>query len=84
MDWQPIETAPKDGTELIGLVGKRAITIQSRKHYVKWPHEEGGPTFKDVWTEVRGDELRPCNPTNWMPMPEPPSSLAGGSKAEPR
>lgn len=66
--WLPIETAPAN-QEIIGLVGKRATTIKLSPHYVKFPHEEGGPTFKNVWIEITGDALLPCNPKGWMPLP---------------
>jgi hypothetical protein len=61
MDWQPIETAPKDGTRVL----------------LYWPHwcEEaitGKWSKRNQWesTVVCAD----CgpDPTHWMPLPAPP------------
>ena len=58
MDWQPIETAPKDGYAILAWVsGWR------RAHIVYWDGEE--------WVGVTGlSKLKV--PTHWMPLPEPP------------
>jgi hypothetical protein len=72
--WMPIETAPKDGTEFIGWDGRRPFRCKNTKHYVKWPHEEGGPTFRDVWSGDYYDSVMPENPTHWMPLPAPPAT----------
>lgn len=55
--WQPISTAPKDGT--------RVLTCNSRRVALSWFDDD--PDFL-VWanTGVR-------NPTHWMPLPSPPS-----------
>lgn len=70
INWQPIETAPRDGTAFIGWDGKRAFRCSSVKYYVKWPHEEGGPTFRDVWQGEYYDRVMPEKPTLWTPLPE--------------
>ena len=63
MKWQPIETAPKDGTVVLAFTaseGRRAM----------WPayyKEDSGD-----WTQVSGPFIQP---THWMPMPEPPPVL---------
>lgn len=60
--WQPIETAPKEG----GI-------------FLLW--EPGGVPYigyesiqSKQWTECSNSyhPLRVCNPTHWMPLPEPP------------
>lgn len=59
MDWQPIETAPKDGTNIIvycPLPGSEYI-VTAR--------------FIRVWVDsYEGEDI--FNPTHWMPLPEPP------------
>lgn len=61
MDWQPIETAPKDGTEL--LVHPFDV--------VRWRAEHGGFWYADRVSEIDGDWLEE-DPTHWMPLPNPP------------
>lgn len=70
MEWQPIETAPKDGTPVI-------IT----RHDETWGWVLGwGEYFqqgKIVGWVSRGfreppGELGLAHPTHWMPLPEPP------------
>ena len=75
MDWQPIETAPKDGTHFIGWDGKRPFRCSAGKHYVLYPHQDGGPTYRDVWNGHYYDSIMPENPTHWQPLP-PPSGRA--------
>lgn len=66
MDWQPIDTAPKDGRWIIAY-GDIALTdcpvgvVRWSKTYLLWDAEndpDQGP-----WQTT---------PTHWMPLPEPP------------
>jgi hypothetical protein len=59
MEWQPIDTAPKDGTEVLLTDGK-----YKRTGY--WARRVG------VWSIDAIVALEP--PTHWMPLPEPPES----------
>lgn len=70
--WQPIETAPKDGTEIILYFPSLVHSIQ----IANWHHAEyftnGKKTFESCrWTigSILGD---PPEPTHWMFLPEPP------------
>lgn len=77
--WQPIETAPKDGTGILLSNGKDV----AEGH---WYFEEGGTTeHRDMdgryigQTESEGyagwldwDGGMQPDPTHWMPMPPPP------------
>lgn len=69
-EWKPIETAPRDGTHFMGWDGKRPFRCYMTNHYVKYPHQEGGPTFRDVWSGDYYDCIMPENPTHWQPLPE--------------
>jgi hypothetical protein len=73
MIWQSIETAPKDGTAFIGLWKDCVYTVHYQKYYHKWPHEEGGPTYRYGWSCETWDQHMPCSPTHWMPLPSCPT-----------
>ena len=69
-EWQPIETAPKDGTEVLlwGRYWSDSQGLFSRPHvgsYVenleRW---QVGVSHHDYRFRVR--------PTHWMPLPPPP------------
>jgi hypothetical protein len=57
--WQPIKTAPKDGTEILVYGVEEGVRSM---HVVAWDHGIG-------WRY--GDDLEPPTPTHWMPLPEP-------------
>jgi hypothetical protein len=62
-DWQPIESAPRDGTPL--LVGVAGDDYYPR---TAWWDDEAG-----AW--LVNERPRVCmlvTPTHWMPLPEPP------------
>lgn len=65
-EWKPIETAPKDGTEIIAYCSDSmggfisvalCILIDMRLTWVR-----------------HGRYV--CNPTHWMPLPPPPQATA--------
>ena len=58
---QPIETAPRDGSVILGFYYERWYPIAWND---KWQLE--GCCF--------ADESIDCEPTHWMPMPAPPVS----------
>jgi hypothetical protein len=68
MNWQPIESAPKDGTRVI-------LTCAGYSHA---PHPFSYPdAHQDVVHIARfdGEYWRPFVPNNWthwMPLPDPP------------
>lgn len=74
--WQPIETAPKDGTRI--LVWSDELY---QKPYIAWYGEDSGfhelpPGYE--WLTGDGDSnsygyyYTPCKPTHWMPLPDAP------------
>lgn len=76
MQWQPISTAPKNGTFVL-LYG--AVYSDVDTHKAAWEdnkYDEDSPQMmwcvansadRDYYTR---DEV--TNPTHWMPLPEPP------------
>ncbi len=62
-NWQPIETAPKDGTLIIvGCPGSPHLWDVGR-----WEKMKRVP---DRWANSMG--ALPFTPTHWQPIPEPP------------
>ena len=62
--WQPIETAPKDGTTILAKVfGKRS---ESTTREILWNGE--------IW--ITRDGSRFSEPTHWIPIPKPPMVAA--------
>ena len=65
-EWQPIETAPKDGTRMIFFAPgnkSRGEDYIDRQIVMK----------VDRWNENAWWQMRPRNPyTHWMPLPLPP------------
>lgn len=61
MGWQPIETAPKDGTQILV-----PVTIGGIMNVVSW--------WSGAWREgVNGMKLK-NDPTHWMSLPPPPAA----------
>jgi len=71
--WIDVQQAPTDGTEFIGKCGRLVYRVSMRQYYVKWPHEEGGPTFQGQWAAEDDSSIFPVKLDGWMPLPAPPS-----------
>ena len=70
-EWQPIETAPKDGSEvLVGWLAKPGRHKGWISRVRKWREDIGWK--QDVW------RVYETEPTQWMPLPEPPSTVLSG------
>lgn len=78
-EWQPIETAPKDGSYVDVWTGGE-FPMRRPDAFFGRPHHQCGeagqycdscPPDEDVWC----DDLGPIYevPTHWMPRPAPPS-----------
>lgn len=64
-DWQPIETAPQDGTVFLGWRRGRVASCSRvpRSDCEAWTF--GGESASvDCWPDIR--------PSHWMPLPPPP------------
>lgn len=66
IEWQPIETAPKDGTDILVMTGETM-------HVVRWINIHGDFDYWAVDDNKHGPfTLRGKAPTHWMSLPEPP------------
>lgn len=64
-EWQPIETAPKDGQWVLGWAPGWLVVSMA------WFHVPG--KVAPHWTTGRNE--RPIKATHWMPLPPPPRRL---------
>lgn len=82
-DWQPIETAPKDGTAVLvmrniwpGTKSGFAEACNGHNTYVSefWADEgdEGGEWM--CYMDMIREPICPIEPTHWMPLPAPPTT----------
>jgi len=72
-EWQPIETAPKDGTPFLALVPHRKGFVAphqgvEKRYYILCFR---GKTFRYAPTPSRIFEMQKLI-THWMPLPDPP------------
>lgn len=72
-EWQPIDTAPKDGTTVI--LGRDMGDFGFVRGYGNFDGKEG--SFVSGWishgfSRVHGN-LGLAHPTHWMPLPKPPA-----------
>ena len=65
-EWQPIETAPKDGTEVLGFVSSDTGADDFFAVICFWENQWRVSSVLDA-TDV----------THWMPLPEPPEGEQG-------
>lgn len=71
MDWQPIETAPRDGTRFLAC-GPHVEGVW----VVRWNTMSGGPGWlddscaghSDYWNYIDNEDAY----SHWMPLPAPP------------
>lgn len=73
--WQPIETAPKDGTIVILYADQGADGAWCGIHVASWNNERSGgssaPTWQHVGYQNLGQEVS-GRPTHWMPLMRDP------------
>jgi len=67
MTWQPIESAPKDGTSVLAFWGQDSALDLFGVIY--WGCEEG--CGEPIWLE---NDKAVGPPTHWQPLPEPPEA----------
>lgn len=64
-DWQPIETAPKDGTDI--------VVVDADTAFAQVASYEPAPDPAWVWVVTDGVTYHESTFTHWMPLPEPPT-----------
>jgi hypothetical protein len=73
MSWQPIETAPKDGTPILtyyaDAYGMRRYSIRYWANDGAWRID--GERVTEGWSDEHR-QLRGGSPSHWMPLPDPP------------
>lgn len=67
MEWQPIETAPKDGTSILVFPDIKVTNWG----YTRDKQNEFGWIGCYSYTT---DEYDTLDPTHWMPLPAPPTT----------
>lgn len=81
MKWQPISTAPKDGSTV--MVYPATWNGQTAS-MARWEMDEHAKNPRPYWR--RGDDMgrvsysRGTSPTHWMPLPAPPTDAIAQAK----
>ncbi len=66
-EWQPIETAPKDGTNVL------VIVVEHPESHCVLRHQDGQWLNDEFFDVISGEQVIWYEPTHWMPLPDPPS-----------
>ncbi|WP_392352975.1 hypothetical protein V8F63_09505 [Brevundimonas sp. LF-1] len=64
VEWRPIETAPRDGTEVIAMIARKRIRLA-------WYFKPSSRT--EGWLDENGRSIKP---THWLPLPPEPGAEA--------
>lgn len=67
MDWQLIETAPKDGTRFLTWTPRYGVRIGTAVH--RSDHDDWLSNVDQYGGSSKGGE----RPTHWAPLPAPPT-----------
>jgi hypothetical protein len=63
MQWQSIETAPRDGTRILMFAGNGILGTSNLSYTGEW---------SEKWQCFKSDLMNDCHPTHWMPLPPAP------------
>jgi hypothetical protein len=66
MNWEPIDSAPKDGRKLLAWSAEA-----DEVRFVYWDTDDEG---EDGWCDDLGTVMLDT-PTHWMPLPDPPAEV---------
>jgi hypothetical protein len=69
--WQPIETAPKDGTSVLISSTNWRTTWRGYYRAQGFAPEQEIDNWGEGWTRENYSDIG-LIPTHWMPLPEPP------------
>lgn len=70
--WMPIDSAPRDGTEIV-VFEYAPPSDWCKEHYPKGVPSVDVVCFdEDSWTDFRSSQPDRC-PQFWMPLPQPPT-----------
>lgn len=70
MNWEPIETAPKDGTPILVCYAPQYTSNGFLPVAVRWRTYHPNAKGKEEFRDSSGVKVRAI--THWMPLPEPP------------
>lgn len=82
MEWQPIDTAPKDGVRvlLVDAYGNVDIADYEEEIEERFVLTDPGKKSYEKVREIVGywNTENVFNPTHWMPLPDPPKENSNG------
>jgi hypothetical protein len=72
-EWQPIETAPKDGYPYLFFYPNGiGMTRYSARYWATGEWRVGAKTITEGWSDEWRQLRLQDEPSHWMPLPEPP------------
>lgn len=78
-EWQPIDTAPKDGTVFFGFdpEDRYPQPMKWEEYEPQYAEEQEEPGYWTYAEALIADVVGEAKPTHWMPLPPPPESDGG-------
>ena len=77
--WQPVDTAPKDGTWVLLCGGSYCDECGGKADVMIARWEPGNRLYTEGWLVCAAEAGYSCffyeDPTHWMPIPRPPLSV---------
>jgi hypothetical protein len=74
MEWQPISTAPKDGTRILIFCPRSSHKVQEASWAIPYESAPDGWWSTPLGPAGRGYTILPEAATHWMPLPEAPDA----------
>ena len=73
-EWQPIETAPKDGTKILVWTHHDVCEISEWFQATGYKYKEVGRGLYAKSIVVANEGWSSNTPTHWQPLPDPPEA----------